>query len=137
MHDTENKEMKMWQAKFYYESGDIEAVVDPAISGEYRDVHSVWKVAETAVRCIDADARRRPCMAEVVKEVQEAIALERPPSEASALALALERRASFPFSPAGARSGTVRSHDMIMDNLMREEEESSSFPNTLRHPELR
>ncbi|XP_044978727.1 probable LRR receptor-like serine/threonine-protein kinase At1g67720 isoform X2 [Hordeum vulgare subsp. vulgare] len=118
-------------AKFYYESGDIEAVVDPAISGEYRDVHSVWKVAETAVRCIDADARRRPCMAEVVKEVQEAIALERPPSEAS------ERRASFPFSPAGARSGTVRSHDMIMDNLMREEEESSSFPNTLRHPELR
>uniref|UniRef100_A0A453GY85 Protein kinase domain-containing protein n=1 Tax=Aegilops tauschii subsp. strangulata TaxID=200361 RepID=A0A453GY85_AEGTS len=120
-------------AKFYYESGDIEAVVDPAISGEYRDVHSVWKVAETAVRCIDADARRRPCMAEVVKEVQEAIALERPPSEASAL----ERRASFPFSPAGARSGTVRSHDMIMDNLMREEDESSSFPNTLRHPELR
>ena len=123
----------MGQAKFYYESGDIEAVVDPAISGEYRDVHSVWKVAETAVRCIDADARRRPCMAEVVKEVQEAMALERPPSEA----LALERRASFPFSPAGARSGTVRSHDMIMDNLMREDDESSSFPNTLRHPELR
>uniref|UniRef100_N1R4F7 Serine-threonine/tyrosine-protein kinase catalytic domain-containing protein n=1 Tax=Aegilops tauschii TaxID=37682 RepID=N1R4F7_AEGTA len=69
------------KAKFYYESGDIEAVVDPAIAGEYWGVHSVWKVAETAVRCIGVDARRRLCMAEVVKEVYEAIPLERTPRD--------------------------------------------------------
>ncbi|KAM0861029.1 hypothetical protein ACQ4PT_046152 [Festuca glaucescens] len=118
-------------AKFYYESGDIEAIVDPTIAGEYHDVHSIWKIAETAVRCIDADARRRPCMGEVVKEVQEAIALERPRSDAAS-----DRRTppSFPFSPAGAGSGTVRSHDMVMDNLLHDD---SSFSETLKYPELR
>uniref|UniRef100_J3L8E9 non-specific serine/threonine protein kinase n=1 Tax=Oryza brachyantha TaxID=4533 RepID=J3L8E9_ORYBR len=99
-------------AKSHYESGDIEAIVDPSLRGQYRDVHSVWKVAETAVRCIDADPRGRPSMPEVVKDIQEAIALERPlvPSE----------RAGSGFSPAaGARSSaTVRSHDLVMDNLL-------------------
>ncbi|KAL5219952.1 hypothetical protein ABZP36_024665 [Zizania latifolia] len=109
-------------AKSFYESGDIEAIVDPSLSvrGSYQDVHSVWKVAETAVRCIDADPRRRPSMPEVVKDIQEAIALERPslPSE----------RASC-FSPATGAS-TVRSHDLIMDNLMLMHD-SASFSDSL------
>lgn len=112
-------------AKFYYESGDIEAIIDPSIQGEYYDVHSIWKIAETAVRCIDAEARKRPRMSEVVKEIQEAIALERPPAP--------ERPFPFSFSPAGARSGTTRSHDMIMDNLMQDD----SFSDSLKYPELR
>ncbi|KAF0933677.1 hypothetical protein E2562_018906 [Oryza meyeriana var. granulata] len=108
-------------ARSHYESGDIEAIVDPSLRGRYRDVHSLWKVAETAVRCIDADPRGRPSMPEVVKDIQEAIALERPP-------LPSERC----FSPAaGARSrssATVRSHDLIMDNLLYDD---SSFCDSL------
>jgi hypothetical protein len=70
-------------------------------------------------------------MAEVVKEVQEAIALERPRGDEAS-----DRRTppSFPFSPAGARSGVVRSHDMVMDNLLHDD---SSFSETLKYPELR
>ncbi|BAS76478.1 Os01g0976900, partial [Oryza sativa Japonica Group] len=115
-------------AKSHYESGDIEAIVDPSLRGRYRDVHSVWKVAETAVRCIDADPRGRPSMPEVVKDIQEAIALEMPSSES-------ERPAASFFSPgagaAGARSSaTVRSHDLVMDNLMYD----SSFCDSLNLP---
>ncbi|KAG8079198.1 hypothetical protein GUJ93_ZPchr0007g2995 [Zizania palustris] len=108
--------------KSFYESGDIEAIVDPSLSvrGRYKDVHSVWKVAETAVRCIDADPRRRPSMAEVVKDIQEAIALERPP-------LPSERGSCF--SPATGAS-TVRSHDLVMDNLMLMHD-SASFSDSL------
>uniref|UniRef100_A0A0D9VAZ4 non-specific serine/threonine protein kinase n=1 Tax=Leersia perrieri TaxID=77586 RepID=A0A0D9VAZ4_9ORYZ len=99
-------------AKSHYESGDIEAIVDPSLRGRCRDVHSVWKVAETAVRCIDADPRRRPSMPEVVKDIQEAIALERP-------APLLPSASCFsPAAGALSSSATVRSHDLIMDNLM-------------------
>uniref|UniRef100_A0A0E0JUC4 Protein kinase domain-containing protein n=1 Tax=Oryza punctata TaxID=4537 RepID=A0A0E0JUC4_ORYPU len=115
-------------AKSHYESGDIEAIVDPSLRGRYRDVHSVWKVAETAVRCIDADPRGRPSMPEVIKDIQEAIALEMPSSDS-------ERPAASFFSPgvgaAGMRSSaTVRSHDLVMDNLMYD----SSFCDSLNLP---
>jgi len=126
-------------AKFYYESGDIEAIIDPSISiaGEYQDVQSVWKIAEAAVRCIDVEPRKRPCMPEVVKEIQDAMALER--------AVAAETT-NCPFSPAAASvrsGGTMRSHDMVMDNLllMDDDDDSTSFSGSavskLKYPELR
>lgn len=124
-------------AKFYYEGGDIEAIIDPSISGAggYQDVQSVWKIAEAAVRCIDAEPRKRPCMPEVVKEIQDAMALERTSSEAARCG---------PFSPAAASvrsGGTMRSHDMVMDNLLlMDDEDDSSFSGSvskLKYPELR
>ncbi|KAL6613706.1 hypothetical protein ACP70R_035976 [Stipagrostis hirtigluma subsp. patula] len=123
-------------AKFYYESGDIEAIIDPSMGGEYEDVQSIWKIAEAAVRCIDIEPRKRPCMPEVVKEIQEAMALERSSTEM--------RGGGCPFSPAAASvrsGGTMRSHDMIMDNLLlMDDEDSSSFSGAvtkLKFPELR
>ncbi|TVU37069.1 hypothetical protein EJB05_19036 [Eragrostis curvula] len=122
-------------AKFYYESGDIEAIIDPSMGGEYQDVQSIWKIAEAAVRCIDIEPRKRPCMPEVVKEIQDAMALERTATS--------EMRVGCPFSPAAASvrsGGTVRSHDMVMDNLLLMDEDSSSFSGSvskLKYPELR
>jgi len=130
-------------AKWYYESGDIEAIIDPSISGSggYQDVQSIWKIAEAAVRCIDAEPRKRPCMPEVVKEIQDAMALER-----SSETAAVQRGGPFsPFSPAAASvrsGGTMRSHDMVMDNLLLldDDDSATSFSGSvgkLKYPELR
>ncbi|PWZ33871.1 putative LRR receptor-like serine/threonine-protein kinase [Zea mays] len=130
-------------AKFYYESGDIEAIIDPSIStaAEYQDVQSVWKIAEAAVRCIDAEPRKRPCMPEVVKEIQDALALERAAAETTTS----DRALACPFSPAAASvrsGGTMRSHDMVMDNLLLlDDDDDSTFSGStvtkLKYPELR
>ncbi|CAM0145910.1 unnamed protein product [Urochloa decumbens] len=130
-------------AKFYYESGDIEAIIDPSISstagGGYQDVQSIWKIAEAAVRCIDAEPRKRPGMPEVVKEIQDAMALETATSEEAAAS-----RCPLLFSPAAASvrsGGTMRSHDMVMDNLLlMDDDDSTSFSGSatkFKYPELR
>ncbi|KAL6853303.1 hypothetical protein ACP4OV_019332 [Aristida adscensionis] len=122
-------------AKAYYESGDIEAIIDPSMGGEYQDVQSIWKIAEAAVRCIDIEPRKRPCMPEVVKEIQDAMALER--------STEMRGGGGGVFSPAAASvrsGGTMRSHDMIMDNLLLMDDSSSSFSGAvskLNYPELR
>ncbi|OEL36844.1 putative LRR receptor-like serine/threonine-protein kinase [Dichanthelium oligosanthes] len=125
-------------ARFYYESGDIEAIIDPSIAapGGYQDVQSIWKIAEAAVRCIDAEPRKRPCMPEVVKEIQDAMALERVETPRGG--------GGCPFSPAAASvrsGGTMRSHDMVMDNLLlMDDEDDDSFSGSvskLKYPELR
>ncbi|KAJ1287305.1 hypothetical protein BS78_03G420800 [Paspalum vaginatum] len=129
-------------AKLYYERGDIEAIIDPSMAGEYQDVQSIWKMAEAAVRCIDAEPRKRPCMPEVVKEIQEAMALERSSSETRPAGGGC---ALFSPSAASVRSGgTMRSHDMVMDNLLLmddDEDDDSSFSvsgvSKLKYPELR
>ncbi|CAO2172918.1 unnamed protein product [Urochloa humidicola] len=129
-------------AKFYYESGDIEAIIDPSMAGGgYQDVQSIWKIAEAAVRCIDGEPRKRPCMPEVVKEIQDAMALERrnttTEEEEAATRCPL-------FSPAAASvrsGGTMRSHDMVMDNLLlMDDDDSTSFSGSatkFKYPELR
>ncbi|RRT76187.1 hypothetical protein B296_00007615 [Ensete ventricosum] len=67
-------------AKFHCESGEIEAIIDPSVRDGYNDIQSVWKVAEVAVRCVNLEMRNRPAMSEVLKEIQEAIALEQAPT---------------------------------------------------------
>ncbi|CAD5180145.1 unnamed protein product [Musa acuminata subsp. malaccensis] len=67
-------------AKFHCESGEIEAIIDPSLGDDYNDIQSVWKVAEVAVRCVNREMRNRPAMSEVLKEIQEAIALEHAPA---------------------------------------------------------
>ncbi|RLN24420.1 hypothetical protein C2845_PM07G35610 [Panicum miliaceum] len=128
-------------AKLYYESGDIEAIIDP--SGGYQDVQSIWKIAEAAVRCIDTEPRKRPCMPEVVKEIQDAMALERAASSSSET---MRGGGGCPFSPAAVSvrsGGTMRSHDMVMDNLllMDDDDDSTSFSGSVskpyKYPELR
>ncbi|KAG2603598.1 hypothetical protein PVAP13_5KG781300 [Panicum virgatum] len=137
-------------AKWYYESGDIEAIIDPSISGSggYQDVQSIWKIAEAAVRCIDAEPRKRPCMPEVVKEIQDAMALERSSASETIMTMRGGAGGGCPFSPAAASvrsGGTMRSHDMVMDNLLLMDDDdddsaATSFSGSvgkLKYPELR
>jgi len=55
--------------------GDIEAVVDASMQGDY-DVNSVWKAAETALKCTELNSLQRPTMTEVVVQLQECLGLE-------------------------------------------------------------
>ncbi|CAM0878561.1 unnamed protein product [Alopecurus aequalis] len=55
--------------------GDIEAVVDTHMQGDY-DVNGVWKAAEIALKCTELESLQRPTMTEVVMQLQECLQLE-------------------------------------------------------------
>ncbi|XP_076921368.1 putative LRR receptor-like serine/threonine-protein kinase At1g67720 [Bidens hawaiensis] len=63
-------------AKLHIESGDIQGIIDPALGDEY-DIQSMWKVAEKALMCVQPHSNTRPSMSEVIKEIQDAILIER------------------------------------------------------------
>ncbi|KAJ8631473.1 hypothetical protein MRB53_024796 [Persea americana] len=63
-------------AKSHIESGNIQGIIDPSLRSDF-DIQSMWKVAEKAMMCIQPYGRLRPSMSEVLKEIQEAISIER------------------------------------------------------------
>nr|XP_043610918.1 probable LRR receptor-like serine/threonine-protein kinase At1g67720 [Erigeron canadensis] len=63
-------------AKMHIENGDIQGIIDPALGNEY-DIQSMWKIAEKALMCVQPHANMRPSMSEVIKEIQDAILIER------------------------------------------------------------
>lgn len=69
------------QAKLHIENGDIQGIIDPALRGEY-DIQSMWKIAEKALMCVQPHGNMRPSMSEVIKEIQDAISIERGAAEA-------------------------------------------------------
>lgn len=66
----------VWQAKLHIESGDIQGIIDPSLCGEY-DIQSMWKIAEKALTCVQPHGHMRPSISEVLKEIQDAILIER------------------------------------------------------------
>lgn len=63
-------------AKLHIESGDIQGIIDPALGNDY-DLQSMWKIAEKALMCVQPHGHMRPSISEVLKEIQDAIAIER------------------------------------------------------------
>ncbi|KAM7266019.1 hypothetical protein ACFE04_003702 [Oxalis oulophora] len=63
-------------AKLHIESGDIQGIIDPSLHNEY-DVQSMWKIAEKALMCVQPHGHMRPSISEVLKEIQDAILIER------------------------------------------------------------
>ncbi|CAI9273327.1 unnamed protein product [Lactuca saligna] len=63
-------------AKFHIENGDIQGIIDPCLGDDY-DIQSMWKIAEKALMCVQPHANTRPSMSEVIKEIQDAIAIEK------------------------------------------------------------
>lgn len=59
----------------HIESGDLQGIIDPALH-EY-DIQSMWKIAEKALMCVQPHGSMRPYISEVIKEIQDAIAIER------------------------------------------------------------
>ncbi|KAK3227662.1 hypothetical protein Dsin_007524 [Dipteronia sinensis] len=63
-------------AKMHIESGDIQGIIDPMIQDEY-DIQAMWKIAEKALMCVQPHGNMRPSISEVLKDVQDAILIER------------------------------------------------------------
>ncbi|CAM9004111.1 unnamed protein product [Rhodiola kirilowii] len=63
-------------AKQHIESGDIQSIIDPSLRGDY-DIQSMWKIAEKALMCVQPHGHMRPSMSEVIKEIQDALSIER------------------------------------------------------------
>ncbi|KAJ6827970.1 putative LRR receptor-like serine/threonine-protein kinase [Iris pallida] len=68
-------------AKSYVESGNVRGIIDPSLEDDY-DIQAVWKIAEAAMACVSPQGVERPSISEVLKEIQEAIAIERGPAMA-------------------------------------------------------
>lgn len=64
------------QAKLHIESGDIQGIIDPVLRNEY-DIQSMWKIAEKALMCVQPHGYMRPSISEVLKEIQDAIMMEK------------------------------------------------------------
>ncbi|KAK8447105.1 hypothetical protein SEVIR_8G020475v4 [Setaria viridis] len=65
-------------ARSHIESGNIHAIIDQSMDRGY-DLQSVWKIAEVAIMCVKPKGAQRPPISEVLKEIQDAIAIERGP----------------------------------------------------------
>ncbi|KAI3687782.1 hypothetical protein L1987_81485 [Smallanthus sonchifolius] len=63
-------------AKLHIENGDIQGIIDPSLGDEY-DIEIMWKLAEKALMCVQPHANTRPTMSEIIKEIQDAILIER------------------------------------------------------------
>ncbi|PKI47883.1 hypothetical protein CRG98_031667 [Punica granatum] len=63
-------------AKLHIESGDIQGIIDPNLRDDY-DIQSMWKIAEKALMCVQPHGHMRPSISEVLKEIQDAILIER------------------------------------------------------------
>lgn len=64
------------QAKLHIETGDIQGIIDPSLLDEY-DIQSMWKIAEKALMCVLPHGHMRPSISEVLKDIQDAIVIER------------------------------------------------------------
>ncbi|XP_065856231.1 probable LRR receptor-like serine/threonine-protein kinase At1g67720 [Euphorbia lathyris] len=63
-------------AKLHIESGDIQGIIDPVLNNDY-DIQSMWKIAEKALMCVQPHGHMRPSISEVLKEVQDALLIEK------------------------------------------------------------
>ncbi|XP_020571676.1 probable LRR receptor-like serine/threonine-protein kinase At1g67720 [Phalaenopsis equestris] len=62
-------------ATSYIEGGNIQAIADPFLEDNF-ELQSMWKIAEIAILCVKPHGNQRPSISSVLKEIQEAIAIE-------------------------------------------------------------
>ncbi|CAI9752965.1 unnamed protein product [Fraxinus pennsylvanica] len=67
-------------AKPHIRNSRIEEIVDPNIKGGYH-AEAMWRVVEVALACIEPYSAYRPCMADIVRELEDAFIIENNASE--------------------------------------------------------
>lgn len=70
----------MIQAKLHIRESKIDEIVDPNIKGAYH-AEAMWRVVEVALACIEPFSIYRPCMADIVRELEDALIIENNASE--------------------------------------------------------
>jgi hypothetical protein len=92
------------------------------------DLQSVWKIAEVAIMCVKPKGAQRPPISEVLKEIQDAIAIER-----SASSNQIQRQLLVSNSN---RSMSMADSSSVNNNLDLEQN-AASFDELLMRPGLR
>ncbi|KAK6151069.1 hypothetical protein DH2020_016001 [Rehmannia glutinosa] len=67
-------------AKPHIRNSKVEEIVDPTIKGGYH-AEAMWRVVEVALACIEPYSAYRPCMADIVRELEDAFIIENNASE--------------------------------------------------------
>uniref|UniRef100_M1D0Q8 Symbiosis receptor-like kinase n=1 Tax=Solanum tuberosum TaxID=4113 RepID=M1D0Q8_SOLTU len=79
-----NKPRNEWSlvewAKPLIRSSRVEEIVDPTIKGGYHG-EALWRVVEVALACTETYSTYRPCMADIVRELEDALIIENNASE--------------------------------------------------------
>lgn len=68
------------QAKPYIRESKIDEIVDPNIKGGYH-AEAMWRMVEVALACIEPFSAYRPCMVDIVRELEDALIIENNASE--------------------------------------------------------
>ncbi|WJZ91752.1 hypothetical protein VitviT2T_010797 [Vitis vinifera] len=80
IHRPRNEWSLVEWAKPYIRDSKIEEIVDPSIKGGYH-AEAMWRVVEVALACIEPYSAYRPCMVDIVRELEDALIIENNASE--------------------------------------------------------
>ncbi|KAL7255894.1 hypothetical protein ACSBR1_009935 [Camellia fascicularis] len=80
IHRPRNEWSLVEWAKPYIRNSRIDEIVDPSIKGGYH-AEAMWRVVEVALACIEPFSAYRPCMADIVRELEDALIIENNASE--------------------------------------------------------
>ncbi|KAF8671385.1 hypothetical protein HU200_050099 [Digitaria exilis] len=116
-------------ARSHIESGNIHAIIDQSLDRGY-DLQSVWKIAEVAIMCVKPKGAQRPPISEVLKEIQDAIAIERGPQE-------MQRSATIQQQLLVSNSNRSMGDSSSVNNHQDLEQNGASFDELLMRPGLR
>ncbi|KAM0953255.1 putative protein kinase RLK-Pelle-LRR-I-1 family [Dioscorea sansibarensis] len=111
-------------AKLHIDSGDIKGIIDPSLGNNYNE-QSVWKIAEKAIMCVKPQGIQRPPMSEVLKDIQEAIAIEQGSEQCGELPIDIFSKHSI------GSSVNVEPMDLVLP------ERNNSSPEMFMQPGLR
>nr|AAY22388.1 symbiosis receptor-like kinase [Tropaeolum majus] len=80
IHRPRNEWSLVEWAKPYIRESRIDEIVDPTIKGGYH-AEAMWRVVEVALACIEPFSAHRPCMADIVRELEDGLIIENNASE--------------------------------------------------------
>ncbi|KAJ9177458.1 hypothetical protein P3X46_012676 [Hevea brasiliensis] len=80
IHRPRNEWSLVEWAKPFIRESKIDEIVDPSIKGAYH-AEAMWRVVEAALACIEPFSAYRPCMADIVRELEDALIIENNASE--------------------------------------------------------
>ncbi|KAE9449528.1 hypothetical protein C3L33_18582, partial [Rhododendron williamsianum] len=80
IHRPRNEFSLVEWAKPFIRNSRIDEIVDPSIKGGYH-AEAMWRVVEVALACIENFSANRPCMVDIVRELEDALIIENNSSE--------------------------------------------------------
>ncbi|XP_022155334.1 nodulation receptor kinase-like [Momordica charantia] len=80
IHKPRNEWSLVEWAKSNIRESKMEDIVDPSIKGGYH-AEAMWRVVEVALACTEPSSAYRPCMGDIVRELEDSLIIENNASE--------------------------------------------------------